>query len=151
MRLAQFLWVVSFLVGTACIFIVYFMRESQIKWLRALVHDTSLDISPKSLESVPGLVFWVSLGAVSLVILVEVLLVSMVMLARNRARWTLVIILFLHLVVAVLAGTFLIPPVSTGPYVLSFLGIEFLLALAATVITFLPSSARWIKSRGLSG
>jgi hypothetical protein len=150
MRLAQFLWVVSFLVGAGCIVIVYLVRERQLEWLRELVSGMSVDTNPKSLDSVTGLVFWASLGAVSLVILIEVFLVSIVMLARNWARWTLVVVILLHLAVAVLAGAFLIPPSNTGPYVLSLLALEFILALAATVITFFPASAAWIRSRDSS-
>ncbi|MBT2587062.1 hypothetical protein [Arthrobacter sp. ISL-95] len=147
MRLAQFLWVVSFLVGAGCIFIVYFVRESQLDWLRELVREASLDTSPETLDTITGLVFWASLGAVSLVILIEVFLVSTVMHARNWARWALVGVMLLHLAVTVLAGAFLVPPDNRGPFVLSFLAVQLIMALAATVTMFLPATAAWIKSR----
>lgn len=151
MRLAQFFWVVSFLVGTSCIFIVYLVRDRQLEWLRELVREMSLNIEPESLDSVTGLVFWVSLGAVSLVILIEVVFVSVLMLARNWARWALVVVLLLHLGVAVLAGALLIPPGDTGTYVLAFLAVEFGLALAGVVLSFLPRASAWIKSRSSTG
>lgn len=147
MRLAQFLWILSFLAGAACVFVVYLVRESQLEWLRETVREMSLDISPESFDNATSLIFWATVVAVSVVILIEVLLVSLVMLARGWARWIMAVVLLLHLAVAVVAGAFLVPPGDTGPYVFWFLVAQFILALTASIISFLPSSTRWIKSK----
>jgi hypothetical protein len=91
-------------------------------------------------------VFWGSLGAVLLVILLEAALLGVVMGRRGWARWVLLLLLAGHTVVLLVAAAFLVPDGDAGSYVVLLWGLGLLLAVAGLVFFFVPSANAWLKS-----
>jgi hypothetical protein len=93
-----------------------------------------------------GIVFWGSIAAILLVILLEAAMLGVVMGRQGWARWALLLLLAGHAVVLLVASAFLVPDGDAGSFVVLLWGLNLLLALVGLVFFFMPSAKAWLKS-----
>jgi hypothetical protein len=101
----------------------------------------------EAVSTASGIVFWGSVGALLLVILLEAALLGAILARHGWARWALVPLLAVHAVVTLVATAFLMPEGESANYVMVLWGAQLLLALVGLVLLFLPASSAWLKSR----
>jgi hypothetical protein len=100
----------------------------------------------QAVTTAAGVVFWGSLGAVLLVILLEATALGMVMGRHGRARWALLLLLAGHAVLLLVTAAFLVPHGDAGSYVALLWGFDLMTAIAGLVFFFMPSANAWLKS-----
>jgi hypothetical protein len=121
-------------------------RDSHLERLKAVVEGMAQGGDAEAVTTATAVVFWGSLGAVLLVILLEAAMLGVVMGRRGWARWVLLLLLAGHAVVLLVAAAFLVPDGDAGSYVVLLWGLDLLLAVAGLVFFFMPSANAWLKS-----
>lgn len=142
---ARMLWITSFLLGFLAIGVAFLARASQVDELQELIGDLMPGESDSTLERAAGIVYWACVAGIVLVILVEALLLRLVMSRRRGVRWAMLLFLFAHAAVAVVADTFLALG-DAGGYLRLLLAAQLLLAGIAAIVALLPGSGRWLRS-----
>ena len=141
---ARSLWVASIVGAVAAIVFAFLSRAEQLGPLAEIVGGLQPDLAAAERDAVAATVIVGSLSALAVVALAEALLVrSMVVLARGRARWGLVALVVVNALVCVVISTF----VAIGQYGALSAGLlvaQLLLACAALVAGFLPSASAWL-------
>jgi hypothetical protein len=145
-RTARTLWLVSFVAGLAVLVGSFMTRESHLEHLKTVVEGMAPGGDAEAVTTATGIVFWGSLGAVLLVILLEAAVLGLVMGRRGWARWALLLLLAGHAVVLLVAAAFLVPDGDAGSYVVLLWGLDLLLAVVGLVFFFMPSANAWLKS-----
>lgn len=146
-RLARALWLLSFVAGLTVLVGSFLSRDGHLERLRSVVDGMAPGGDAEAVSTASGIVFWGSVGALLLVILLEAALLGAVMARHGWARWALVPLLAAHAVVTLLATAFLTPEGDSANYVMLLWGAQLLLALVGLVLLFFPASNAWIKSR----
>ncbi|UZX04422.1 hypothetical protein F8G81_18775 [Arthrobacter sp. CDRTa11] len=146
-RLGRTLWVLSFLCGLAVLASSFFSRDAHLERLRGVVDQMAPGAEAEALTTSVAIVFWGSLGAMVVVILLEAMVLGSAMNQRGWARWVMIPLLLAHIGAMLVAGAFLVPADATGSYVVLLWAAQLLLALAGLVLLFLPSSGAWFRSR----
>jgi hypothetical protein len=145
---ARTLWLFSFVAGCAVLAGSFLTRESHLQRLKAVVDGMAPGGSADAVAGATAIVFWGSLIAVLLVVLLEATVLAMVLGGRDRARWVLLLLLAGHAVVLLVTSTFLVPDGDAGSYVVLLWGLDLLLAFVGLVFFFTPSANAWLKSGG---
>lgn len=145
-RNARLLWIFSFVAGLAVLAGSFMTRDSHLERLKAVVEGMAQGGDAEAVTTATAVVFWGSLGAVLLVILLEAAMLGVVMGRRGWARWVLLLLLAGHAVVLLVAAAFLVPDGDAGSYVVLLWGLDLLLAVAGLVFFFMPSANAWLKS-----
>jgi hypothetical protein len=143
---ARTLWLLSFAAGLAVLVGSFLTRDSHLERLRTVVEQMAPGGDAEAVTTATGIVFWGSLAAVLLVILLEAAMLGVVMGRQGWARWALLPLLAGHVIVLVLASAFLVPEGDAGSYVVLLWGLQLLLALVGLVLFFMPSANAWLKS-----
>ncbi len=146
-RLARTLWLLSFVAGVAVLVGSFLSRDGHLERLRTVVDGMAPGGDAEAVSTASGIVFWGSVGALLLVILLEAALLGAILARHGWARWALVPLLAAHAVVTLLATAFLMPEGESANYVMVLWGAQLLLALVGLVLLFLPASSAWLKSR----
>ena len=146
-RNARNLWLVGFVAGLAVLVGSFLTRDSHLERLRAVVEQMAPGGDAEAVTTATGVVFWGSLAAVLLVILLEAAMLGVVMARHGWARWALIPLLAGHVVVLLVAAAFLVPDGDAGSYVVLLWGLQLLLSLVGLVLLFIPSASAWLKSR----
>lgn len=144
-RAARSLWLFSFAAGLAVLLGSFAARDSNLQRLRGVVAGMAADRDAESVGTAANIVFWGSIVALLLVTALEAAVLAAVLGRRTWARWTLVLLLAIHVPVLVLASAFLVPGGAAGSYVVMLWGAGLLLALAGLVLLFLPPAGAWLK------
>ncbi|WP_127129625.1 hypothetical protein [Georgenia sp. SYP-B2076] len=146
LRVSRALWLLSFASGLAAAAFAFLVRVDQ--HTRLLDQVTALDPSrdAETLDKVATIVFWGAIGAVVLVIAIEALLMRSMMRGRGSARVGLFVMVVVHVVVAILAESFLAAPGTAGGAVRWPLVAQLLLACAALVTSLLPGANAWFRA-----
>lgn len=147
LRLARTLWLLSFLSGLAVLVTSFFARDTHLERLRGVVDQMAPGAEADALTASVAIVFWGSLGTMLLVIILEAGALGIVMGQRGWGRWLMLVLLLGHVGAMLLTAAFLVPADDTGSYVALLWGAQLLLALAGSVLLFLPSSGTWLRSR----
>lgn len=150
-KAARSLWLASFAAGVAAVLFIVFAQEQRMEPLRKIVADLAPDRDAGTLDAVVALVFWGSLGAIALIILIEVLLLWAVMRRHGWARWTLVVVFLIHAGAALLADSFLAAPGDGGLHIRLLLLAQLALAFVATVMLLLPGTGAWFRAKHKPG
>lgn len=140
------LWLVSFLAGLGVLVGSFLTRDGHLERLRGVVEQMAPGGDAEAVTTATGIVFWGSIGALLLVMLLEAVMLGVVMGRQGWARWALVPLLVGHALVMLVATAFLVPDGDGGSYVLLLWGAELLLAFVGLVMFFLPASNAWLKS-----
>ncbi|MDQ1054828.1 hypothetical protein QE394_002756 [Arthrobacter sp. SORGH_AS 212] len=146
-RLARALWLLSFVAGLTVLVGSFLRRDGHLERLRSVVDGMAPGGDAEAVSTASGIVFWGSVGALLLVILLEAALLGAVLARHNWARWALVPLLAVHAVATLLATAFLMPEGDSANYVMLLWGAQLLLTLVGLVLLFLPASNAWLKSR----
>ncbi|MET1087409.1 MAG: hypothetical protein ABWY04_09860 [Arthrobacter sp.] len=140
------LWLASFVAGLAVLVGSFLTRQSHLERLKTVVEGLAPGGGAEAVTTATGVVFWGSLAAVLLVILLEAAMLGVVMGRQGWARWALLLLLAGHAVVLLVASAFLVPDGDAGSYVVLLWGLGLLLAVVGLVFFFLPSASAWLKS-----
>lgn len=143
---ARTLWLLSFVSGLAVLAGSFLTRDSHLERLRTVVQDMAPGGDADAVTTATGIVFWGSLAALLLVILLEAALLAVVMGRQGWARWVLLLLLAGHVPVLAVTASFLVPEGESGSYVVLLWGLQLLLALIGLVLFFTPSANSWVRS-----
>ncbi|WP_426764068.1 hypothetical protein ACP3TD_16540 [Pseudarthrobacter sp. 1G09] len=146
-RLARTLWLLSFVAGLAVLVGSFLSRDGHLERLRTVVDGMAPGGDADAVSTASGIVFWGSVGALLLVMLLEAALLGATLARHGWARWALVPLLAVHAVVTLLATAFLMPEGESANYVVVLWGAQLLLALVGLILLFLPATSAWLKSR----
>lgn len=138
------LLIAGFIAGFVTISIAFLFRLGQIDALQERIADLLPDETDGTVERLAAVAFWGSIAAILVVIVVQALLLRLVMNRRRGARWLLLGFLAVHAAVAVGAAAFL-GTGDAGPYLLTFLGGQLVLAGLAFVASVLPGTSAWFR------
>jgi len=144
LRVSRGVWIASFVVGLLAIAFAFLSRNAQFERLRAVITDLEPGQDAATLDSVTAVVFWGTIAALAVVILVEALLVRAVLRRHGAARWVLLLFLVLHAAVAVIADGF-VGMDEEGLVVRIVLAVQLLLAGVALVLALLSRAGRWFR------
>lgn len=145
-RLARTSWLLSFAAGLAVLIGTFLTRDSHLQRLRTVVDGMAPGGDAGALTTSTAIVFWGSLSAMLLMILLEAAALAAISAGKGWARWLLFPLLAVHIAVMMVAAAFLIPEGDAGSYVVLLWGAQVLLALVGLVTLFLPSAGRWFTS-----
>jgi len=145
-RNAKLLWILSFVAGLAVLVGSFMTRDSHLERLKTVVEEMAPGSDAEAVTTATAVVFWGSLGAVLLVILLEAAMLGALMSRKGWARWVLLLLLAGHAVVLLVAAAFLVPDGDAGSYVVLLWGLDLLLAVVGLVFFFMPSANAWLKS-----
>lgn len=149
MLAARALWFASFAAGAAVVIFGFLAQENQLQRLRELVAEVAGVADTQdaaAVDAAAAIAFWGSIIGLAVVIVVEAILVSVMMRGRGGVRWALLVFLVVHAGVLLLADAFL----GGGDYgtLFSILLIgQLLLAVAAVIVSLLPSSTAWFRRK----
>jgi hypothetical protein len=145
-RTARTLWLLSFAAGLAVLIGSFMTRESHLQRLKPVVEGMAPGGDPEAVTTATGIVFWGSLGAVLLVILLEAAMLGVVMGRQGWGRWAMLLLLAGHVLVLLVAAAFLVPDGDAGSYVVLLWGLDLLLAVVGLMFLLMPSANAWLKS-----
>ena len=141
------LWLFSFVAGFAVLVGSFLTRDSHLQRLRAVVDEMSPGGDSGALTSASAIVFWGSLGAMLLVILLEAAALAIANGRQGWARWLMVPLLLVHGGAVLVTEAFLVPEGDGGSYVWLLWGVQMLMAFVGLVLLFMPASNAWLRSR----
>ena len=134
------------LAGIAAVVIAFYAAEDQRSALQDVLADLLPDENEGTLERIASVLFWATLVAILVVILVESVLLSRMLGRHGGARWLMLLVLAVHAVVAVFADAFLSGG-DVGLFLRLLLLAQLLLAGVALIVSFLPGTGPWFRSR----
>jgi hypothetical protein len=143
---SRYLWLASFVAGMGVLLFAFLARNTQIEWLTGVVEDIQPDQDAGTLKNVATFLFWASLVAVSVVVLVEGILVRRMMHRHGAVRWAIFFVLLVHAAVALLADAFLVTTEQEGLYLRILLVAQLLLAVAAFLASLMPGAWGWFRA-----
>ena len=146
MRVSRALWFLSFVAGVVVLAAAFLNRQLQLGNLRTLVQESAPERAESTVDAVANVLFWGTLGALTAVILFQIILLRTMLNRRGAARLGLAALILLDLVVAVVAATFLAEPGIEGVVFTSFLIAQVALAVLALAVSFLPGAHRFFRS-----
>lgn len=144
-RAARTLWLASFAVGMLAVVSAFLAREAHVERLSAAAAEIDPGGDALTLEAVATIVFWGSLGALVLVVVVEAILLRVMMRRHGWARWVLLVVLLIHFGVVLLADASLVAPAAEGILARVLLLGQLLLAGAGLIVSAVPGSRWWFR------
>lgn len=144
-------WLLSFVAGLAVLIGSFASRDSHLERLRSVVTQMAPGGDADAVGASAGIVFWGSLGALLLMLLLESAALAAVSARRGWARWPLVPLVASHVLVLVVAAAFLVPEGAAGSYVVMLWGAQVLTASVGLVLLFAPASNDWLQAESGSG
>lgn len=147
LKAARTFWLLSFIAGFAVLVGSFLTRDSHLERLRAVVDEMAPGGDADAVTAASAIVFWGSLGALLLVIVLEVAALAILNGRRGWIRWLMVPLLLVHVGAVLVAEAFLVPEGDAGSYVWLLWGAQLLLAFVGLVLLFMPSSNTWLRSR----
>lgn len=146
-RNGRTLWLFSFVAGFAVLAGSFLTRDGHMERLRSVVENmASGGGDADAVSTATGIVFWGSLVAVLVVILLEAAMLAVVMGRQGWARWTMLPLLAVHVAVLLVTAAFLVPDGDGGSYVVLLWGAQLLFAFVGLVMLFMPSASAWLRS-----
>jgi len=146
-RVARTLWLFSFVAGLAVLVGSFLTRDSHLERLRAVVDGMSPGGDAAALTAASAVVFWGSMGAMLLIILLEA---AGLAIANGRQGWVrplMIPLLLVHVGAVLVVEAFLVPDGDGGSYVWLLWGAQLLMAFVGLVLLFTPASNAWLRSR----
>lgn len=150
-KASRLLWLISFAAGLLAVLILFLGRNAQATQLRELIGGLGPDLDADAVETIATIVFWGSLVALLLVIVIEAMIVRVMMHRHGWARWALLVVLMLHGAVAVLADAFVDALGGEGIYIRVLLVTQWALAGAAFIASCFPNAGAWFRTEKEAG
>jgi hypothetical protein len=147
LHVARTLWLFSFVAGFAVLVGSFLTRDSHLERLRGVVDEMAPGRDADALTGASTIVFWGSMGAMLLVILLEAAALAIVNGRRGWIRWLMIPLLLVHLAAVLVAEAFLVPEGDAGRYVWLLWGAQILMLFVGLVLLFMPASNAWLRSR----
>jgi hypothetical protein len=144
--LARGLWLLSLVAGLAVVAGSFLTRTSHLERLRSVVDRMAPGGNADAVTTSTAVVFWGSLSALLLLILLQAAFVTAFSGRRGGARWVLIPLLAAQVVVMAVVTAFLVPEGDAGTYVVLLWGAQLLLGFAGLLALFMPSAGRWFRS-----
>jgi hypothetical protein len=147
LKAARTLWLLSFIAGFAVLVGSFLTRDSHLERLRAVVDEMAPGGDADALTAASAIVFWGSMGAMLLVILLEAAAVAILNGRQGWIRWLMIPLLLAHVGAVLVAEAFLVPEGDAGSYVWMLWGAQIVMAFVGLVLLFVPASNAWLRSR----
>ena len=145
-RLARSLWISSFVLGGASVFIAFLSRDTLIAELTDELGRLAPGYDEDEVAALVDAVYWSSIAGLGLVIAVEAVLLGVLLNRRGGARWAQLPVLVLHAGMVLVASAFLAIG-DWGALVGLLLLAGLALAFAGWVLCLLPQANRWFRMR----
>jgi hypothetical protein len=145
-KVSRFLWLGSFVVGLAVLAFAFLSRDDQIERLSDVIAEVEPGRAAATLTSAATIVFWSSIGAIAVVVVVEALLLRAVVRRHRWAQWAQLLVLLAHTGVVLLAGSFLALG-DQGLLIAGLLIVQLLLGVVALIVSVLPGSGAWFRAQ----
>lgn len=146
-KASRFLWTASFIAGLMVVFFGFLARNNQTDRIQDLILEVDPDRDGETLETAANIVLWTSLGALTLVLLIELALLFSMMKGRGSVRWIQLIVLLVHAGVAVVADALIVGEDVDGIVLRVILVSQLFLALAGFLASFLPGTRAWFRRK----
>lgn len=141
-RLAQFLWVLSFLAGTVAVGFLVAIREDQLLLIADVVRDVDSARADETYDSAANIVYWSAFGIMVTLLLVQITLLVSFMSRRKGTRWwqfaTVVTQFLLFVVIAELVARG-----DQGVSLRQLMSAQVGLALVAMLTSVFPGAIAW--------
>ena len=147
LQVARTLWLFSFVAGFAVLVGSFLTRDSHLERLRSVVDEMAPGGDADALTAASAIVFWGSMGALLLVMLLEAAALAILNGRQGWIRWLMIPLLLVHVGAVVVAEAFLVPEGDAGSYVWLLWGAQLLMAFVGLVLLFMPASNAWLRSR----
>jgi hypothetical protein len=125
----------------------FLTRDSHLERLRTVVDQMAPGGDANALTTSTAIVFWGSLSALLLLIVLQATMLAVASARRGWARWLLAPLLAAQVAAMAVAAAFLVPEGDAGSYVVLLWGAQLLLAFVGLLALFMPSAGHWFKSR----
>lgn len=145
-KTARALWIFSFVIGGAAVFIAFLSGETLIAELTEVLARLAPGYDADAVTSLVDLIYWASLGGLGLIIAIEAILLAILLNRRGGARWVQLPVLIIH-AGAVLVGSAFLGIGDWGALIEVLLVAGFVIAFAGWVLTLFPSAQRWFRIR----
>ena len=145
-RIARSLWISSFVLGGASVFIAFLSRDTLIAELTDELGRLAPGYDEDEVAALVDTVYWSSIAGIGLVIAVEAILLGVLLNRRGGARWAQLPVLVLHAGMVLVASAFLAIG-DWGALVGLLLLAGLALAFAGWVLCLLPQANRWFRMR----
>lgn len=144
-KASRYLWFASFVAGIMVVLFAFLARSNQTDRIQDVIRDLDPDRNEDTLETAANIVLWGSLGAVGVVLLVELALLFSMLRGRGWIRFVQLPVLLLHAVVAVVADGLIVGDDVDGVFLRALLAAQLLLAVAGFCASFLPGTRAWFR------
>jgi hypothetical protein len=143
---SRVLWLLSFVAGFLVIAFAFLSTDARLERLREFVADIDADAPAETLDGAASALFWIVVGALGVVLLLEAALLGAMLKQRRFARWVAIPVVAVQIAVILVANE-LLALGAEGPYFSIALIVQLALAGAALVASFLPGSGPWFRER----
>ena len=141
-RLAQFLWVLSFLAGTVAVGFLVAIREDQLPLIADAVREVDATRAEETYGSAADIVYWSAFAVMVTLLLVQITLLVSFMNRRRGIRWW----QFASLVAQFLLFAFIAELVARGDQGVSLrqmMSAQVGLSLLAMLMSVFPGAIAW--------
>ncbi|MCU1635710.1 MAG: hypothetical protein JWQ68_949 [Cryobacterium sp.] len=145
LKASRFLWLASFALGLLAAVYAFLSRNDQIDQLRKLAGDAAPDQASGTRDAVASAVFWGTLVALVLIVVIEAILLRVMLRRHGGARWALLVVLLVHAGVALLAASVVAVNAFEGLSVQLLLLAQLASACVALVSSAVPGTGSWFR------
>jgi len=145
-KAGRVLWLVSFVLGGAAVFISFLSGETLIAELTEVLSRLAPRYDAGEVTALVDVIYWSCLGGLGLIIAIEAIILAMLLNRRGGTRWVQLPVLVIH-AGAVLVGSAFLAIGDWGDLIALLLVAGLLLAFAGWVSTLFPGAHRWFRMK----
>ena len=145
-RTARTLWILSFVLGGAAVFIAFLSRDAIVEELTERLGRLAPGYDAGEVASLVDVVYWSSIAGLGIIITIEAVLLGSLMNRRGGARWLQLLVLVVH-AGAVLVGSAFLAIGERALLVAALLVAGFVLCVVAWALCLAPAAGRWFRMR----
>lgn len=144
-KTARTLWLTSFVLGGAAVFIAFLSHETLVAELTETLGRLAPGYDEDEVGTLVDAVYWSSVAGLGVIITIEAVLLGVLLNRRGGVRWAQFPVLVLH-AGAVLLGTAFLGIGDWGVVVELLLLAGFVLAFVGWVLCLFPRAHRWFRA-----